>query len=94
MPILYTCVLNRRQEVVLEGNYLKIPVNYKKTVLANKARFEFMQMKPILLNEEEDIGMFYVHKDHVILITVAQKVNSIEQYNFLEKIYECVRIQM
>jgi hypothetical protein len=53
-----------------------------------------MQMKPILLNEEEDIGMFYVHKDHVILITVAQKVNSIEQYNFLEKIYECVRIQM
>lgn len=88
MPILYTCVLNRRSEVVLEGNYAKNTGNFKKTVLANKSRFEYLQMKPVLINEEEDLGLFYIHKDHVILVTVAQSVNSTEQHNFLEKIYQ------
>ena len=52
-------MLNRRNDVVLEGFYSKKVISYKKQVLMLKARFEYLQIKTIVLEEEEELNLFY-----------------------------------
>ena len=87
MPILYTCVLNKRSEVVIEGQYASRQQSYKTQVLKLSDRFEYLQIKSILLNEEEQLYCFYMHKDSLILVCIGEAVDSLEMGNFLDKIY-------
>lgn len=70
MPILYTCMLNAKEQVVFEGYYTDQRVSYKNEVLKRKLDFEYMMIKEIHLNEEDNLSMIYQHKGSLVLISV------------------------
>ena len=74
MPILYTCILNRSNDVVLEGFYLKSKVSYKQDVIKLRASFKYMGMETIVLNEDEHLSLLYHDLDNLVLVCVAQDV--------------------
>ena len=62
MPILYTCMLNRRKEVVFESFYERQRTSYKQDILALKNRFVPFKYEEIVLNEEAQLVLFYQHR--------------------------------
>ena len=90
MPILYTCVLNRRNDVVLEGFFQRQVISYKKEVLKLRPQFAFLGKRVIDLNPEDKLNLYYDHRDEIILVCVAQNVMKWEMGKFLDKINQCV----
>lgn len=85
MPILYACVINKRYEIVIDGNDKKFKSNYQEILRQNMNYFEYMQKKTLMLDDQTDL--YYSHEGTWIVAVIFRKpdVTLYEAMKFLDK---------
>ena len=86
MPILYNCMINRREHMVWEAFYALNQVSYRREVLQRVNQLEYYGIKEITLNRDAYLNMFYQHKGNYVLICVSENTDKSEMNSYLDSI--------